>query len=454
MTHFIFVTGGVVSSLGKGIASASLAAILEARGLKVTMLKLDPYINVDPGTMSPFQHGEVYVTEDGAETDLDLGHYERFIRTTMTSRNNFTTGRIYEEVLRKERRGDYLGGTVQVIPHITDEIKRRVIEGAGDADIALVEIGGTVGDIESLPFLEAIRQLKVELGGNRAMFMHLTLVPYIATAGETKTKPTQHSVKELRSIGIQPDILVCRSDHEIPASSRRKLSLFTNVEERAVIALEDADTIYKIPRMLHEQGLDDIVVDRFRLECGPAELDEWDRVADAKLNPHREVTIAMVGKYMELLDAYKSLIEAMTHAGIQHRTKVNLRYIDSEDIERHGTARLEDVDAILVPGGFGERGVEGKILTAQYARENKVPYLGICLGMQVAVIEYARNVAGIEGANSSEFKPDTEHPVVGLITEWTTAEGDTETRDEDADLGGTMRFRRSRMPFEAGYNFF
>ncbi|OMH39175.1 CTP synthase [Motiliproteus sp. MSK22-1] len=439
MTHFIFVTGGVVSSLGKGIASASLAAILEARGLKVTMLKLDPYINVDPGTMSPFQHGEVYVTEDGAETDLDLGHYERFIRTTMTSRNNFTTGRIYEEVLRKERRGDYLGGTVQVIPHITDEIKRRVIEGAGDADIALVEIGGTVGDIESLPFLEAIRQLKVELGGNRAMFMHLTLVPYIATAGETKTKPTQHSVKELRSIGIQPDILVCRSDHEIPASSRRKLSLFTNVEERAVIALEDADTIYKIPRMLHEQGLDDIVVDRFRLECGPAELDEWDRVADAKLNPHREVTIAMVGKYMELLDAYKSLIEAMTHAGIQHRTKVNLRYIDSEDIERHGTARLEDVDAILVPGGFGERGVEGKILTAQYARENKVPYLGICLGMQVAVIEYARNVAGIEGANSSEFKPDTEHPVVGLITEWTTAEGDTETRDEDTDLGGTMR---------------
>ena len=380
MTHFIFVTGGVVSSLGKGIASASLAAILEARGLKVTMLKLDPYINVDPGTMSPFQHGEVYVTEDGAETDLDLGHYERFIRTTMTSRNNFTTGRIYEEVLRKERRGDYLGGTVQVIPHITDEIKRRVIEGAGDADIALVEIGGTVGDIESLPFLEAIRQMKVELGGNRAMFMHLTLVPYIATAGETKTKPTQHSVKELRSIGIQPDILVCRSDHEIPASSRRKLSLFTNVEERAVIALEDADTIYKIPRMLHEQGLDDIVVDRFRFECGPAELDEWDRVADAKLNPHREVTIAMVGKYMELLDAYKSLIEAMTHAGIQHRTKVNLRYIDSEDIERHGTGRLEDVDAILVPGGFGERGVEGKILTAQYARENNVPGTpdGVC----------------------------------------------------------------------------
>ncbi len=439
MTHYIFVTGGVVSSLGKGIASASLAAILEARGLKVTMLKLDPYINVDPGTMSPFQHGEVFVTEDGAETDLDLGHYERFIRTTMTRRNNFTTGRIYEEVLRKERRGDYLGGTVQVIPHITDEIKRRVIEGAGDADIALVEIGGTVGDIESLPFLEAVRQLKVELGGNRAMFMHLTLVPYIATAGETKTKPSQHSVKELRSIGIQPDILVCRSDHEIPASSRRKLSLFTNVEERAVISLEDADTIYKIPRMLHEQGLDDIVVDRFRLECGQAELDEWDRVADAKLNPHREVTIAMVGKYMELLDAYKSLIEAMTHAGIQHRTKVNLRYIDSEDIERHGTGRLEDVDAILVPGGFGERGVEGKILTAQYARENKVPYLGICLGMQVAVIEFARNVAGLGGANSTEFKQDAEHPVVGLITEWTTAEGDVETRDEDTDLGGTMR---------------
>ncbi|WP_421866825.1 CTP synthase [Motiliproteus sp.] len=439
MTHYIFVTGGVVSSLGKGIASASLAAILEARGLKVTMLKLDPYINVDPGTMSPFQHGEVFVTEDGAETDLDLGHYERFIRTTMSQRNNFTTGRVYEEVLRKERRGDYLGGTVQVIPHITDEIKRRVIEGAGDADIALVEIGGTVGDIESLPFMEAVRQLKVELGPQRALFMHLVLVPFIATAGETKTKPAQHSVKELRSIGIQPDILVCRSDHEIPADSRRKLSLFTNVEERAVIALEDANTIYRIPRMLHEQGLDEIIVDKFRIECAPADLSEWDDVVDAKLNPHREVTIAMVGKYMELLDAYKSLIEAMTHAGIKNRAKVNLRYIDSEDIERKGTGVLEDVDAILVPGGFGERGVEGKILTVQYARENKIPYLGICLGMQVSVIEFARNVAGMADANSTEFNPNSEHPVVGLITEWTTAEGDVETRDEDADLGGTMR---------------
>ncbi len=449
MTHYIFVTGGVVSSLGKGIASASLAAILEARGLKVTMLKLDPYINVDPGTMSPFQHGEVFVTEDGAETDLDLGHYERFIRTTMTQRNNFTSGRVYEDVLRKERRGDYLGGTVQVIPHITDEIKRRVIEGAGDADIALVEIGGTVGDIESLPFMEAVRQLKVELGSQRALFMHLVLVPYIATAGETKTKPAQHSVKELRSIGIQPDILVCRSDHEIPADSRRKLSLFTNVEERAVIALEDANTIYRIPRMLHEQGLDEIVVDKFRLECGEADLTEWDDVVDAKLNPHREVTIAMVGKYMELLDAYKSLIEAMTHAGIKNRAKVNLKYIDSEEIERKGTGALEDVDAILVPGGFGERGVEGKIETVRYARENKIPYLGICLGMQVSVIEFARNVAGLSGANSTEFVQQAEHPVVGLITEWTTAEGDVETRDEDADLGGTMRLGAQECRLEA-----
>ena len=452
MTHYIFVTGGVVSSLGKGIASASLAAILEARGLKVTMLKLDPYINVDPGTMSPFQHGEVFVTEDGAETDLDLGHYERFIRTTMSQRNNFTTGRVYEEVLRKERRGDYLGGTVQVIPHITDEIKRRVIEGAGDADIALVEIGGTVGDIESLPFMEAVRQLKVELGSQRALFMHLVLVPYIATAGETKTKPAQHSVKELRSIGIQPDILVCRSDHEIPADSRRKLSLFTNVEERAVIALEDANTIYRIPRMLHEQGLDEIIVDKFRLDCSAADLTEWDDVVDAKLNPHREVTIAMVGKYMELLDAYKSLIEAMTHAGIKNRAKVNLRYIDSEDIERKGTAVLDDVDAILVPGGFGERGVEGKITTVQYARENKIPFLGICLGLQVSVIEFARNVAGMSDANSTEFNPDSEHPVVGLITEWTTAEGGVETRDEDADLGGTMRLGGQECRLEPGSN--
>ncbi len=439
MTRYIFVTGGVVSSLGKGIASASLAAILEARGLKVTMLKLDPYINVDPGTMSPIQHGEVFVTEDGAETDLDLGHYERFIRTTMSKRNNFTAGRVYQHVLRKERRGDYLGGTVQVIPHITDEIKRRVIEGAGDADIALVEIGGTVGDIESLPFMEAVRQLKVEMGFNRAMFMHLTLVPYIATAGEIKTKPSQHSVKELRSIGIQPDILVCRSEVAIPTSSRRKLSLFTNVEERAVISLPDADSIYKIPRLLSEQKLDQIVVERFNLDCPAADLTEWDRVADAKLNPHREVTIAMVGKYMELLDAYKSLIEAISHAGIELRTKVNIKYIDSEHVERDGTDLLKDVSAILVPGGFGERGVEGKIAAVKYARENKVPYLGICLGMQVAVIEYARHVAGIEDASSTEFNADAASPLIGLITEWMTEEGATEVRDHADDLGGTMR---------------
>ncbi|SEG60416.1 CTP synthase [Marinobacterium lutimaris] len=440
MTRYIFVTGGVVSSLGKGIASASLAAILEARGLKVTMLKLDPYINVDPGTMSPFQHGEVFVTEDGAETDLDLGHYERFIRTTMTKRNNFTAGRVYQHVLRKERRGDYLGGTVQVIPHITDEIKRRVIEGAGDADVALVEIGGTVGDIESLPFMEAVRQLKVELGSNRALFMHLTLVPYIATAGETKTKPSQHSVKELRSIGIQPDILICRSEQPIPESSRRKLSMFTNVEERAVVSLPDAESIYKIPRMLSEQGLDDIVIDRFRLAgCPAADLREWDRVADAFLNPEGEVRIAMVGKYMELLDAYKSLIEAITHAGITLRKKVRIEYIDSERVEREGAEILKDVSAILVPGGFGERGVEGKISAVRYARENKIPYLGICLGMQVAVIEFARHVAQLNNANSTEFDIESEHPVIGLITEWTDASGEVEQRSEESDLGGTMR---------------
>ena len=439
MTRYIFVTGGVVSSLGKGIASASLAAILEARGLKVTMLKLDPYINVDPGTMSPFQHGEVFVTEDGAETDLDLGHYERFIRTTMTRRNNFTTGRIYQHVLRKERRGDYLGGTVQVIPHITDEIKRRVIDGAGDADIALVEIGGTVGDIESLPFLEAVRQLKVELGSNRALFMHLTLVPYIATAGETKTKPTQHSVKELRSIGIQPDILVCRSEQPLDESSRRKVAMFTNVEERAVISLPDANTIYKIPQMLHQQKLDDIVADRFRLDCPAADLREWDRVADAFLNPEGEVRIAMVGKYMELLDAYKSLIEAISHAGIALKRKVKIDYIDSERVEREGIDILKGASAILVPGGFGERGVEGKIMAVRYARENKVPYLGICLGMQVAVIEFARHVANIENATSSEFDKSAANPVIALITEWQDESGETETRTEASDLGGTMR---------------
>lgn len=439
MTRFIFVTGGVVSSLGKGIASASLAAILEARGLKVTMLKLDPYINVDPGTMSPFQHGEVFVTEDGAETDLDLGHYERFIRTTMSRRNNFTTGRIYTDVLAKERRGDYLGGTVQVIPHITDEIKRRVFEGAEGSDVALVEIGGTVGDIESQPFLEAVRQMKVELGSRRALSMHLTLVPYIATAGETKTKPTQHSVKEMRTIGLQPDVLLCRSDHKIDASALRKIALFTNVEERAVIPLEDADTIYKIPGLLHQAGLDDLIVEKFDLSCKEADLVEWENVADAKLNPEGEVTIAMVGKYMDLLDAYKSLIEAIDHAGIHHRRKVHIRYIDAEDIERKGTEQLADVDAILVPGGFGNRGVEGKLATVRYARENKVPFLGICLGMQAAVIEFARNVVGWEDAHSSEFSASTEHPVVGLITEWTTSDGETEVRTEDSDLGGTMR---------------
>lgn len=439
MTRYIFVTGGVVSSLGKGIASASLAAILEARGLKVTMLKLDPYINVDPGTMSPFQHGEVFVTEDGAETDLDLGHYERFIRTTMSKRNNFTTGRVYQHVLKKERRGDYLGGTVQVIPHITDEIKRRVIEGAGDADIALCEIGGTVGDIESLPFLEAVRQLKVELGSNRALFMHLVLVPYISTAGETKTKPAQHSVKELRSIGIQPDILVCRSETLMPESSARKLSMFTNVEERAVISLPDANTIYKIPAMLEAQGLDEIVVDRFRLDCPKADLSEWESVADAFLNPEGEVQIAMVGKYMELLDAYKSLIEAISHAGIALRKKVKIDYIDSERVEREGVDILKGYSAILVPGGFGERGVEGKISAVRFAREHKVPYLGICLGMQVAVIEFARHVAGLEGATSTEFDQGTKHPVIGLITEWIDHTGEVEVRDDASDLGGTMR---------------
>ncbi|MBE0505318.1 MAG: CTP synthase [Marinospirillum sp.] len=450
MTRYIFVTGGVVSSLGKGIASASLAAILEARGLKVTIMKLDPYINVDPGTMSPFQHGEVFVTEDGAETDLDLGHYERFIRSRMTQKNNFTTGRVYEHVLRKERRGDYLGGTVQVVPHITDEIQRRVVEGAEGYDVALVEVGGTVGDIESLPFLEAIRQLRVKVGSQHALFMHLTLVPYIKTAGETKTKPTQHSVKELRSIGIQPDILICRSEVSIESNELRKIALFTNVDENAVIPLPDADTIYRIPGMLHEQGLDDIVVSKFGLQCPPADLTEWVQVVDAKLNPQKTVKIAMVGKYMELLDAYKSLIEAIQHAGIKTRTKVEIDYIDSEEIERKGTDRLADKDAILIPGGFGERGVEGKILTAKFARENKIPYLGICLGMQVAVIEFARNVAGWTDANSTEFTLDTQHPVVGLITEWLTPEGKIETRDTNSDLGGTMRLGAQVCHLESG----
>ncbi|MDZ4262066.1 MAG: CTP synthase [Pseudomonadota bacterium] len=451
MTRYIFVTGGVVSSLGKGIASASLAAILEARGLKVTIMKLDPYINVDPGTMSPFQHGEVFVTEDGAETDLDLGHYERFIRTKMTRRNNFTTGRVYETVLRKERRGDYLGGTVQVIPHITDEIKRRILEGGRDVDVALVEIGGTVGDIESQPFLEAVRQLKVEMG-SRALLMHLTLVPYIATAGETKTKPTQHSVKELRSIGLQPDILLCRSERLVDEDSRRKISLFTNVAERAVVPLPDAETIYSIPRLLQSYGLDQIVVELLGLQCPEADLSEWDKVVEGKLNPVNSITISMVGKYMELLDAYKSLIEALTHAGIHTHTKINMNYIDAERVENEGVGIVKDADAILVPGGFGERGVEGKLMAVQYARENKVPYLGICLGMQSVVIEFARNVLGLKGANSTEFDRNSPHPVIGLITEWITSEGEVEKRDESSDLGGTMRLGAQECRLVAGSN--
>ncbi|MDG2035969.1 MAG: CTP synthase [Pseudomonadales bacterium] len=439
MTRYIFVTGGVVSSLGKGIASASLAAILEARDLKVTMMKLDPYINVDPGTMSPFQRGEVFVTDDGAETDLDLGHYERFLRTKMMKRNNFTSGSVYEAVLRKERRGDYLGGTVQVIPHITDEIKQRVLSCGEGYDVVLVEIGGTVGDIESLPFLEAARQLKVELGMQRSLLMHLTLVPYIATAGETKTKPTQHSVKELRSIGLQPDILICRSEVEISASARKKIALFTNVEERAVISLPDADTIYRAPIMLNKKGLDEYVVQRLGLGCKVADLSEWEAVIDGELNSANEIKVAMVGKYTDLIDAYKSLNEALKHAGIGARTKVKVKYIDSEDLEADGLDALKDVQAILVPGGFGERGVEGKIRAVQYARENKVPYLGICLGMQVAVIEYARHIAALEGAHSTEFNTDTQHPVIALITEWLDEDGSRKSRSSDEDLGGSMR---------------
>jgi len=440
MTRYVFVTGGVVSSLGKGIAAASLAAVLEARGIKVTLLKLDPYINVDPGTMSPFQHGEVFVTEDGAETDLDLGHYERFTHTTMKRTNNFTTGRVYNTVLRKERRGDYLGGTVQVIPHITDEIKRRVILGAGDADVAVVEIGGTVGDIEGLPFLEAARQLKVELGPTRALLMHLTLVPYIATAGEIKTKPTQHSVKELRSIGLQPDILLCRCAVEIEESARKKISLFTNVEERAVIPLLDVDSIYRIPGMLKGFGLDDFVVERFGIECEEADLSEWDEVVEREFTESSgQVRVAMVGKYMDLLDAYKSLNESLKHAGLQTLTEVKIEYIDAEEIERHGTGVLNGMDAILVPGGFGDRGVEGKINAVRYARENNIPFLGICLGMHVALVEYARNVCGLEGADSTEMNPATPHPIVALITEWQESDGSTVQRDESSDKGGTMR---------------
>ena len=440
MTRFIFITGGVVSSLGKGIAAASLAAVLEARGLKVTLIKLDPYINVDPGTMSPFQHGEVFVTHDGAETDLDLGHYERFVCMTATRRNNYTTGRIYENVIRKERRGDYLGGTVQVIPHITDEIKRCVRLGAGEADIALVEIGGTVGDIESLPFLEAIRQLGVELGRERSLFIHLTLVPFIKSSGELKTKPTQHSVKELRSIGIQPDILLCRSDREVPPEERRKIALFTNVEPKAVISVPDADTIYRIPLLMRAQGVDDIVARKLHLEnLPPARLADWERVVNAIETATGAVDIAMVGKYVDLTDAYKSLNEALLHAGIHTRTQVNIHYLDSERIEREGTVGLERMDAILVPGGFGERGIEGKISAVQFARERKIPYLGICLGMQVAVIEFARHVAGLEDAHSTEFRKETPHPVIALITEWTDGAGAVQQRREGGDLGGSMR---------------
>ena len=439
MTRYIFITGGVVSSLGKGIASASIGAILENRGLNIRMLKLDPYINVDPGTMSPFQHGEVFVTEDGAETDLDLGHYERFVRSRTGKSSNFTTGKIYESVIRKERRGEYLGGTVQVIPHITDEIKRCIVEGAADADIAMVEIGGTVGDIESLPFMEAIRQMGIELGHERAIFIHLTLVPYIPTAGEVKTKPTQHSVKELRSIGIQPDILLCRSERLLPEDERRKIALFTNVEEKAVISAKDMGNIYEIPIWLHDQGVDDIITRKMHLDLPPADLSDWQHVVDVMRHPQHEVNIGMVGKYVDLTESYKSLNEALSHAGIHNRSKVNIHYIDSVTLECGDFSSLVGLDAILVPGGFGDRGIEGKIAAVKYARENNIPYLGICLGMQVAVIEFARHVAHLENAHSSEFNADTPHPVIALITEWMAQDGSIEKRHADSDLGGSMR---------------
>jgi len=450
MTKFVFVTGGVVSSLGKGIAAASLAAILESRGLKVTMLKLDPYINVDPGTMSPFQHGEVFVTDDGAETDLDLGHYERFITAKMKKVNNFTTGQIYESVIRKERRGEYLGKTVQVIPHITNEIQEFIHRGAAGADVALVEIGGTVGDIESLPFLEAARQLSLRAGRHAAAFVHLTLVPYVAAAGELKTKPTQHSVQKLREIGIFPDALLCRADRPIPDDERAKISLFANVPEEGVISVWDADTIYKIPQMLHDQGLDKIVCEKLQLSPKPADLTMWDKLIYALENPKEQVTIGMVGKYVDLTESYKSLTEALRHAGIHTESRVNIEYVDSEEIEAHGTKALEKYDAILVPGGFGKRGVEGKILAARYARENKIPYLGICLGMQVALIEYARHMAGLTMANSTEFDPETEQPVVALINEWKNHDGKVEQRDENSDLGGTMRLGAQTCAIKPG----
>ena len=438
-TRFVFVTGGVVSSLGKGIAAASLAALLESRKLRVAMIKLDPYLNVDAGTMSPFQHGEVYVTQDGAETDLDLGHYERFLRSKTSRNSNFTTGQIYSNVLEKERRGDYLGGTVQVIPHITDEIKRCILQGGEGVDICMVEIGGTVGDIESLPFLEAIRQFGVEQGRERALFLHLTLVPFIASSGEMKTKPTQHSVKELRTIGIQPDILICRSDRELPANEKRKIALFCNVAEQAVISAIDVKDIYTIPTLFSAQGLDELVVKQFGLEAPPADLSEWAHVTEAPDRQTAEVNVAMVGKYVDLADAYKSVNEALQHAGIHTNTKVRINYVDSEHIEERGLDQLAGADAILVPGGFGERGVEGKVAAVRYARENGVPYLGICLGMQIAAIEYARNVVGLTGAHSTEFEPKTPHPVIGLVTEWHNPDGSVEQRGADDRKGGTMR---------------
>lgn len=450
MPRYVFVTGGVVSSLGKGIAAASLAAILESRGIRVTLLKLDPYINVDPGTMSPFQHGEVFVTEDGAETDLDLGHYERFTRAKMSRRNNFTTGQIYESVIKKERRGEYLGKTVQVIPHITDEIKLYIRQGAGDADVAIVEIGGTVGDIESLPFLEAIRQMGIEEGRDRTCFIHLTLLPYISTSGELKTKPTQHSVKDLRAIGIQPDVLLCRADRPIPPEERRKIALFTNVQPEAVIEALDADSIYKIPSMLHDQMLDEIICHKLGILARAADLSVWKELVYALEHPQHEVDIAFVGKYVDLTESYKSLTEALIHASMHTRCKVNIHYLDSEELERQGTTALESMDAILVPGGFGRRGVEGKIAAIRFARERKVPFLGICLGMQLAVVEYARNVAGMQGAHSTEFDPATPYPVVGLITEWLDRNGRMERRDANSDLGGTMRLGAQPCRLEEG----
>ena len=452
MTKYIFITGGVVSSLGKGIASASLASILETRGINVTLLKLDPYINVDPGTMSPFQHGEVFVTNDGAETDLDLGHYERFVRAQLGKKNNFTAGRVYENVIQRERRGDYLGATVQIIPHITDEIKKLTKEGAEDSEVALVEIGGTAGDIESLPFLEAIRQMSLELGRENTLFIHLTLLPFIKVAGELKTKPTQHSVKELRGIGIQPDILICRSEQQLEDQERKKIALFTNVPENSVFVSLDQDSIYKVPEDLHGQGLDDIVVSKLGLNCKPADLSEWKNVVSQLERPNHSVDIAMVGKYMDLTESYKSLSEALIHAGVHTQTKVNIHYFDSEEIEKNGADSLSKMSAILVPGGFGIRGIEGKIKAVQFARENNIPFLGICLGLQVAIIEYARHMANMKGANSTEFDDKTNYPVIGLITEWQDENGNTQKRNSDSHLGGTMRLGGQECELIKGSN--